>query len=145
MQSSWAESDSKCCSILHPPTLPVWQHSKRLVSGLLRHLPRCLIHWRRPLISASTSSESRSLHSPTPQCRGRSMVQLDFANTFIPAMPPNVTGPGGSRVGLLDTKTWNSNFNVALLATATRLCLNYNPCLIISDLLHNPTAFRVVL
>ena len=51
---------------------------------------------------------------------------------------------GGSGARLLDSKTWESNFNVVLLATARRLSLNYNYCLIISDLLHNLTTSRVV-
>ena len=56
-----------------------------------------------------------------------------------------VTRSGDSRARLLDTKTWESNFNVVLLAIARRLSLNYNYCLIISDLLHNLAASRVVL
>ena len=45
-----------------------------------------------------------------------------------------------------NTKTWNSNISVVLLAIVRRLSLvNYNYCLTISDLLHNQTASLVVL
>ena len=122
------------------------RHSRHL-SGRSRHLPRCFLLGCRSTLSASTSSKSRSLPSPAPQCRCRSTVQNEFryhrTRSSLP-LPPNVTRPGDSRERLLDTKTWESNFNFVLLATARRLS-KLQLLLYYIDLLHNLTASRVVL